>query len=158
MNSRVIHRKAFKLTLILLLVALGMRVYAEDIPAGAWAGTWKFDPARSKFPGPPPQADQIITQPDGTILVHETSAEGKTRDWSYKPQVGKAVAVQGHGENVTVLVKKVNAHRMEQTWDYNGKPATSYATLSRDGKTQTFHVMRTKDGQPFEEIIVFEKQ
>jgi hypothetical protein len=142
-----------------LFVAIPLHLNAEDTAAGAWAGTWKFSLEKSKFPGNPPQADQVTIDPDGTITVEETSSTGKQSKWSYKPVQGKAVPVEGHGENVTVIATKVNPYKTTQVWNYNGRAAKSYATLSKDGKTQTFHMSGTdKDGKPFTELVVFEKQ
>jgi hypothetical protein len=147
------------LTLPVLWLAIPSHLRAQDTPAGAWAGTWKFNLEKSKFPGKPPLADQVTIDPDFTITVRETNPEGKQTTWSYKPQQGKAVPVQGRGENVTVIASKVNPYKTTQVWNYNGKKATSYATLSKDGKTQTFHMSGTdKDGKPFTEVVVFEKQ
>jgi hypothetical protein len=147
------------LAMPLLLLAIPYHLNAQDVAAGAWAGTWKFNPAKSKFPGNPPQADQVTIDPDFTITVQETSSTGKQSSWSYKPQQGKAVPVVGRGENVTVIATKVNPYKTTQIWNYNGKVAKSYATLSKDGRTQTFHMSGTdKDGKPFEETVVFEKQ
>jgi hypothetical protein len=147
------------LALPVLLLAMPFHLNAQDISAGAWAGTWKFHPEKSKFPGKPPQADQVTIDPDFTITVQETNPEGKQTSWSYKPQQGKAVPVQGRGDNVTVIATKVNPYKTTQVWNYNGRKATSYATLSKDGKTQTFHMSGTdKEGKPFTELVVFEKQ
>jgi hypothetical protein len=69
------------------------------------------------------------------------------------------VPVEGRGPNVTVIVRKVNPHRTEHTWNFDGRSAKSWAILSKDGKTQTFHIEGTdKDGKPFQELVVFEKQ
>ena len=142
-----------------LLLAISFHLNAQDTPAGAWAGTWKFNLEKSKFPGKPPLADQVTIDPDGTITVKETNPEGKESSWSYKPEQGKAVPVQGRGENVTVIATKVNPYKTTQVWNYNGRAAKSYATLSKDGKTQTFHMSGTdKEGKPFTELVVFEKQ
>ncbi|HET6219316.1 MAG TPA: hypothetical protein VFE27_20000, partial [Acidobacteriaceae bacterium] len=91
----------------LLLCAAPLVAVAQDMPAGAWAGTWVANSAKSRFPGPPPTLDQVIIQPDGSVAVHVVSADGKTTDWSYKPQAGKAVPIQGR-DNTTVEVVKVN--------------------------------------------------
>jgi hypothetical protein len=142
-----------------LLLAIPSHVNAQDTPAGAWAGTWKFSLEKSKFPGTPPLEDQVTIDPDGTITVQEKSSTGKESKWFYKPEPGKAVPVEGRGENVTVIATNVNPYKTEQVWNYNGKPGKSYAILSKDAKTQTFHMSGTdKDGKPFEEVVVFEKQ
>jgi hypothetical protein len=155
-----VKKAAFSLLgMPVLLLAIPFHLSAQDTTAGAWAGTWKFNPEKSKFPGNPPQADQVTIDPDGTISVQETSSTGKQSSWSYKPQQGKAVPVEGHGENVTVIATKVNPYKTTQVWSYNGRPAKSYATLSKDGKTQTFHMSGVdKDNKPFTELVVFEKQ
>ena len=142
-----------------LSLAMLSQLNAQDTPAGAWAGTWKFNLEKSKFPGKPPVADQVTVDPDGTITVDETNSSGKSTSWHYKPQPGTAVPVVGRGDNVTVLVTAVNPHRNEQVWNFNGREAKSYAILSKDGKTQTFHMSGTdKDGKAFSEVVVFEKQ
>jgi cytochrome c oxidase assembly protein Cox11 len=147
-----VMKVAFSLSAVLvLLLAVPFHLNAEDTPAGAWAGTWKFSLEKSKF--------QVTIDPDGTITVEETSSTGKQSKWSYKPVQGKAVPVEGHGENVTVIATKVNPYKTTQVWNYNGRAAKSYATLSKDGKIQTFHMSGTdKDGKPFTELVVFEKQ
>jgi len=37
----------------LLLCAAPLIAVAQDMPAGAWAGTWVANTAKCKFPGPP---------------------------------------------------------------------------------------------------------
>jgi hypothetical protein len=147
------------LAMPVFLLTIPYQLGAQDVEAGPWAGTWKFNPAKSKFPGNPPQADQVTVDPDFTITVEETNSTGKQSKWSYKPQQGKAVPVTGHGDNVTVIATKVSPYKTTQVWNYNGRAAKSYATLSKDGKTQTFHMSGTdKDGKPFTEMVVFDKQ
>ncbi len=151
--------KSRSIILTLSLLAIPLMASAADIPAGAFAGTWKFNLAKSKFPGPPPLVDGFTMDPDGRVTIQETSSDGKSSTWSYKPQAGQAVPVEGRGPNVTVTARKVNAHRTEQVWNFNGRAAKSWAILSKDGKTQTFHIKGTdKDGKPFQELVVYEKQ
>lgn len=151
--------KSRRLILILSLLTLPLMIIAGDIPAGAFAGTWKFDLSKSKFPGPPPKVDMFTMAPDGRITISETDAQGKSSSWSYKPQEGQAVPVEGRGPNVTVTAHKVNDYRIEHTWNFDGRTAKSYTILSKDGKTQTFQIAGTdKDGKPFEETVVYEKQ
>jgi hypothetical protein len=156
----IVMKVAFSfLAMAVLVLAIPFHLGAQDTAAGAWAGTWKFNLEKSKFPGNPPQADQVTIDPDGTVSVQETNSTGKQSSWSYKPEQGKAVPVEGRGENVTVIVTRANPWRNEQVWNFNGRAAKSYAILSKDGKTQTFHMSGTdKDGKPFQEVVVFEKQ
>jgi hypothetical protein len=146
------------LILAFALIAIPLTVKAAEMSAGGFAGTWKVNFAKSKFPGPPPQVDMAIVDPDGTVTVNETNSEGKSTSWHYTPVEGQAVPVIGR-ENTTVLVKKVNDHTNEQIWNSNGKTNKSKAVLSKDGKTTTFTMDGTdKDGKPFHELVVYDKE
>ena len=113
---------------------------------------------KSKFPGTPPQVDECKVAADGTVTVNETNSEGKSTTWHYTPVAGKPVKVEGR-DNTTVIVRKINSHTNEQTWNFNGKSAKSKAVLSQDGKTTTFTMDGTdKDGKPFHEMVVYDKQ
>ena len=145
------------LILTFSLLAISLTVKAADMPAGGFAGTWKVNFAKSKFPGKPPLVDMATIDPDGTVTINETNSEGKSTTWHYKPVEGQAVPVIGR-ENTTVLVKKVNDHTNEHTWNFNGKPGKSKAVLSKDGKTTTFTMDGTdNDGKPFHELVVYDK-
>lgn len=154
---RQINCSALILSLFLLLLPANSSE-AQGMPAGHWAGFWKFIPSKSIFPGPPPRIDQFTIEPDGTVHVHEMSAEGKVRDWFYTPEEGKPVPVQGRGPNVTVVVRKVSPYRIEHSWNFNGLHATSYSTLSKDGEIQIFHIHGIdRDGKPYREVAVYRR-
>jgi hypothetical protein len=143
---------------VLLTICISVAI-AEDIPAGSWEGNWIANTSKSKFPGTPPKVDQVTIQADGSIAVHVISADGKEANWSYKPQKGQFVPIQGR-DKVTVQIVKVNDHRLDQIWNANGKITRSHATLSQDGKIQTFYGAPGTDstGKPFQEVVVYEKQ
>ncbi len=150
--------KTRSLILTFSLVAISLSVRAADMPAGGFAGTWKVNFAKSKFPGKPPLVDMATIDPDGTVTINETNSEGKSTTWHYKPIEGQAVSVVGR-DNTRVLVKKVNDHTNEQIWNANGKTNTSKAVLSKDGKTTTFTMDGTdKEGKPFHELVVYDKE
>jgi hypothetical protein len=139
----------------LLAISLAL---AAGIPAGGFAGTWTANFEKSKFPGPRPKIDMCTIDPDGTVTVNETSADGKSTSWHYTPVEGQPVKVIGR-DNVTVTVRKVNDHTNEHTWNMNGRAAKSKSVLSEDGKTTTFTMDGTdKDGKPFHEMVVYDKQ
>ena len=152
---------AMKLRMLFLpfvLLAVSLTLAAANMPAGGFAGTWSANFAKSKFPGLPPKVDMCTIKSDGTVTLNETTAEGKVITWTYKPIEGQPVQVTGR-ENVTVTVKRVNDHTIEHTWDFNGRPGKSKSVLSKDGKTTTFTMDGTdKDGKPFHEVVVYDKQ
>jgi anti-sigma factor RsiW len=139
-------------------LAAPLALVAEDIPAGAWAGTWVAT-SKSKFPGPAPKLDQVTIDPAGKAAIHVESPDGKITDWSYKPQVGKFVPIDGR-EGATVEVVKVSDYRLNHIWSKDGKITKSHSTLSKDGKTQTFYAApgKDRDGKPFQEVVVYEKK
>ena len=146
------------LLLTFSLVATSLTLKAADMPPGGFVGTWKVNFAKSKFPGKPPLVDMATIDPDGTVTINETSSKGKSTSWHYKPIEGEAVPVIGR-DNTTVLVKKVNAHTNEHTWNFNGRPGKSKSVLSKDGKTTTFTMDGTdKEGKPFHELVVYDKE
>jgi YD repeat-containing protein len=150
--------KTHLLVLALFVAAISSTANAGDMSAGGFAGTWKANFSKSKFPGKPPQVDMATVDPDGTVTVNETTAEGKVLSWHYTPVEGKAVPVIGR-DNLTVLVKKVNDHTNEHTWNFDGRSGKSTAVLSPDGKTTTFTMDGTdKDGKPFHEVVVYDKE
>jgi hypothetical protein len=145
--------------LLLLTLALPLVMLPRDMPAGLFAGTWKMNVEASKiFPGPPPQWETIIVQPDGTVTCQVMTHDGQQKEWSYKPAEGEEVPVAGR-ENSTVLSKKIDGHTNEQLWNYNGHHAKGRAVLSKDG-TKTFYQIEgiSASGKPFHESVVYEKQ
>ena len=143
---------------LLFALAAPLTMMAEDLPAGAWAGTWVAT-SKSKFPGPAPKLDQVTIDPDGKAAIHVEGSDGKIADWSYKPQVGKFVPIDGR-EGVTVEVVKVSDYRLNQMWNKGSKITNSHSTLSKDGKTQIFYAApgKDKEGKPFQEVVVYEKK
>lgn len=152
---------AMKITLLLLAISfltVSLAAQTAGIPAGGFAGTWSANFAKSQFPGPPPKVDMCMIDPDGTVRIHEVNSEGKDIQWHYTPIQGKPVSTVGR-DNVTVTVRKVNDHLIEHTWSIEGRPAQSKSVLSADGKTTTFTIDGTgKDGKPFHEVVVYDKQ
>ena len=150
-----------KIRLSLLAISLwtvSLAAQTAGIPAGGFAGTWSANFAKSHFPGPPPKVDMCMIDADGTVTVHEVNSEGKDIQWHYTPIQGKPVSVVGR-DNVTVTVRKVNDHLNQHTWNIDGRPAHSKSLLSADGKTTTFTIDGTgKDGKPFHEVVVYDKQ
>ena len=144
--------------LVLPSILLATSIFAAGIPAGGFAGTWAANFQKSVFPGAPPKIDMCTIDADGKVTVNETNAEGKSSTWYYTPIEGQPVHVTGR-ENTTVTVRKVNSHTMEHVWDRNGRPAKSTSVLSKDGKTTVFTIDGTdKEGKPFHEMVVYDKQ
>ena len=154
----------YLLATLCLLFMTPLAAVAKDIPAGAWAGSWLAN-SQSTFSGAPPKVDGVIIKPDGTVTVHEISSTGVPGGWSYKPQAGEFVPINGR-PGVTVKVVQVSPYRMEHTWNDHGKITHSFSTLSRDGKTQTYYapigtyrlVESDKVVKAYSEVVVYSRQ
>lgn len=154
----------YLLVLICMLLLAPLAAVANDMPAGAWAGSWLAD-SRSTFSGAPPRVDGVVIQPDGTVTIHEISATGVPGGWSYKPQVGEFVPIKGR-DGVMVKAIQVSPYRIEHTWNDHGKITHSFSTLSRDGKTQTYYgptgtyrlVGSDKVVKAYSEVVVYHKE
>jgi hypothetical protein len=164
MKPRLMRTSNYLLVALCMLLLAPLAAAAKDIPVGAWAGSWLAN-SQSTFSGAPPRVDGVVIQPDGTITIHEISSTGKPGGWSYKPQAGEAVSINGR-EGVTVKVVLVNPYRMEHTWNDHGKITHSFSTLSRDGKTQTYYgpigtyrlVGSDKVVSAYSEVVVYTRQ
>ena len=145
------------------LCAAPLIAVAQDMPAGAWAGTWVANSAKSEFSRAPAHlgpghhsARWVGGRPrcecrwkDERLVIQTASRESRTR--------GR--------DNTTVEVVKVNAYRQNHIWDHEGKITHTHSTLSKDGKVQTFYGApgtyrapgETK-AKTFSEVVVYEKQ
>ena len=156
--TMIFAMRTILLLLPLSLLAVALAAQSAGIPAGGFAGTWSANFSKSQFPGPPPKLDMCMIEADGTVTIHEITSEGKDISWHYTPIQGKQVSVVGR-ENVVVTVKKISDHLNEHTWSIEGRPAKSKSVLSADGKTTTFTMDGTgKDGKPFHEVVVYDRQ
>lgn len=162
LRLRRISRYVLAAACALLLTSLA--AIAKDIPAGTWAGSWLAN-SQSTFSGAPPRVDGVVIQPDGTVTIHEISSTGQPGGWSYKPQSGEFVPINGR-PGVTVKVVQVSPYRMEHTWNDHGKITHSFSTLSRDGKTQTYFapigtyrlVGSNKVVKAYSEVVVYTRR
>lgn len=164
MKPRLTRISRYFLPAVCAMLLAPLAAVAKDIPAGAWAGSWLAN-SRSTFSGAPPKVDGVVIKPDGTVTIHEISSTGQPGGWSYKPQAGEFVPVNGR-PGVTVKVVQVSPYRLEHTWNDHGKITHSFSTLSRDGKIQTYFapigtyrlVGSDKVVRAYGEVVVYSRQ
>lgn len=154
-----------------LLVALFVTLTVAALPrsAGAQApkgleGTWKLDPAKSKFsPGPAPKSMTITYTAQGDsmkIVVDNTPAEGAAQHWEMTAKYdGKDYPITGNPNADMISAKLVNDRSGVSTFKKGGKvTATNTRRLSADGKTLTIMSKGTTvDGKPRSDKQVFHK-
>ena len=148
-----------KAMLLLAVFGLVSLAWAAD-PA---IGTWKMNPAKSKFSYPTPKSYTITfsAQDNGVKAVEdEVDAEGKAthRSWTAKYD-GKDYPVTAPDVDA-ISVKKPAANTVEYVCKKNGKEVWSgRAVISKDGKTR-INTGGGKDekGQAFTYSLFLEKQ
>jgi hypothetical protein len=131
-------------TLCLLVLVSGVGLTAAENP---FAGTWKLNPAKSKFTG---DTMKFAQTPSGRVRF---SASGlsytfKTDGKEYPGPVGDLVSW-----------KQVDDHTWQTTYKLKGTLiSTDTSTLSSDGKTMTVISRGTRpNGQSFEDTTLYER-
>jgi hypothetical protein len=139
-------------------------------PTDMLVGTWILNVAKSKYPdgeAPPRSAFRTFDYTnDGMILSmnHTINAQGRRTVGHWMVKLDGTLNHEysrGGGRNPHTLfsVKRVDAYNLETLAYRNNQPATvGLFTLSKDGKTLTFHV-KTLDapGGPRTQLRVYEK-
>ena len=157
-SMRVSARK-----LAFVIVVISAAAWAADDPL---MGTWKLDPAKSKYsPGPPPKSTMTKNLPYGKdglhVIVDGVDAQGNPTHTEYTAQFdGKEYPVKNDPNRDTVILKRVDAYTMEATYKKAGKVAsTSRVVVSQDGKTRMVTTKGTnRQGQAFNNVAAHDRQ
>ena len=152
---------AFAVVVVSMLV-LGTAVMAAD----SNIGTWKLNPAKSKFsPGPAPKSQTLKIEAWGADGVKFTAdgvgADGKPSHWEFQAKYdGKFVPFKGNPDADMLAYKRIDANTIESTTQFKGKPAVSgTAVVSADGKTRTLtQTGKNAKGQTVNNVVVYDKQ
>lgn len=143
-------------------IALVAAVSAQA-PTGL-TGTWKLNPAKSKFsPGPAPESMTITYTPSGDammIVVDVVAPGGVKQHWEMSPAYdGKDYPVTGNPDADTISVRRIDDKAGESTFKKGGKVmVVNTRTLSADGKVLTITSKGvTAQGQPRHDVAVYEK-
>jgi hypothetical protein len=146
----------------LLIVAFVLSVAAA---ADQHSGTWKMNPAKSKYsPGPTPRSLTVKVDCDENGIKFDaegTNADGTPTHVEYSAKFdGKDYPITGTYAD-TVSVKRIDANTIESTLrKKDGKLMLIVtSTVSTDGKTRT-STFKGTDGQGHDinNIVVYDKQ
>lgn len=149
---------------LIAAVGFGLDAAARAQAPTALFGTWKLNPAKSKYsPGPAPKSMTVIYSPAGfgmKIVVDVVPADGSPQHWEMSPIYdGKDHRVTGNPDADAISIKRISDTAGESTFKKSGKVmAVNVRTLSTDGKTLTIETKgTTADGKPRHDVAVFEK-
>jgi len=150
-------------TTVLLLVGLALAVTATA--ADQHSGTWKMNPAKSKYsPGPAPKSTTVKVEADeqGVKIDAEIiNADGSPIHVQYDAKFdGKDYPVTGIPYADAVSVKRIDANTVEATMKKGGQVTMTVTTkVSKDGKTRT-STFKGKDAEGHDvlNVVVSDKQ
>ena len=149
-----------KIAYMIALLALAAPLFAAD----PFVGTWKLDPAKSKYTaGTAPKDVTIVIEEQGDNL--QVTATGSYQDGSpisvkyTVPKAGGAGTVQ-EGPFDAITSKRVSARARENRYSKNGKEIISRRTvISQNGKTLRVTAKGTDaQGKPVAGVDVLDKQ
>jgi hypothetical protein len=151
------------LTMTVLLAALALNVFAAA--ADRHSGTWKMDPAKSKYsPGPAAKSNtvKIDSDADGIKLSSDgIDATGNPTHVEYTAKYdGKDYPITGVPNVNTVALERPDSNTIRSTLKKDGQVVmTVISVVSKDGKTRTSTFTgKNPQGQDVNNIVVYNKQ
>ncbi len=152
---------AFATTLLVVALAVNVAVAAAD----QHSGTWKMNPAKSKYsPGPAAKSVNLKIESDENgikIDAEGTDGDGNPTHVQYDAKFdGKDYAVTGLPYADTVSVKRIDANTIQSTLKKGGQVMmTVTSTVSNYGKMRT-STFKDKDaqGRDVNNIVMYDKQ
>ena len=146
--------------LAVLFLAVTTALFAAD----PFVGTWKVNPAKSKFKTGAGPKEQTVTIADSDgnldITVKGTAADGKpvSTHITIPASGGKGKVIESPYEAVSG--KRLSVNERETTYNDGGKVVyTTRAKLSKDGKTLTVHSKgKNPAGKIVDGIVTYDKQ
>ncbi len=153
----------FRSLLLALLLGAVTGVVGQNENITMFTGTWKLNPAKSKFnPGPPFKSFTLIFARDGIRYLNLTHASGQllkaSLPWSDGIEVPVKVT-EGSMANVTVI-SKIRGWSLDDTWKENGEIIEKlHGRVSMDGNTLIINVEGMENqGRNYHNRLIFEKQ
>src|ERR1700730_4845602 len=146
-----------------LLVALALSV--TPAAADQHSGTWKMDPAKSKYsPGPAAKSLTLKVESDAKGVKIDSAGidgEGNPTHVQYDAKLdGQDYPVTGLPYGDMVVVKRIDANTIQTTIKKGDKVVmTVTSKVSADGKTRT-STFNGKDaqGHTVHNVVVYDKQ
>jgi Cu/Ag efflux protein CusF len=148
---------------VMLFVALALCVTTAT--ADQHSGTWKMDPAKSKYsPGPAAKSLTLKVESDAKGVKIDSEGidgEGNPTHVQYDAKLdGKDYPVTGLPYGDMVVVKRIDANTIQTTIKKGDKVAmTVTSKVSADGKTRTStFIGKDAQGRAVHNVVVYDKQ
>src|ERR1700735_172892 len=154
--------------LALSSVAAGPLMAQAMTQANSFVGSWKMNPAKSKFTGiagPKSLSREVVAQGAGAKFTYSgVAADGKAIDYSFTTNYdGKDAAITGSGAPGgadAVAIKSTGPNKTDGILKKDGKEiGKSASEVSKDGKVVTTRGSgKTADGKDYSTVVVYDKQ
>jgi len=152
-------------TIAVVVVALASSGLILAQGAEPLMGSWKTNPAKSKYsPGPAPKSTIVKYEAQGAglkITADITNADGTTQYEEYVATFdGKASVVNGDPDRDSAISKRIDANTTVVMGTKGEKPTVNFRrVVSKDGKTLTLTQTGVDGkGQKLNNVAVFDKQ
>jgi hypothetical protein len=154
-DSRVKEKTLVRIRTLGLLFLCSFALRAADDP---FVGTWKLNPAKSKFsPGPGLQSATLVIEAGGKVSMNEVDPQGQAMSWSYTATPGAAAPLTGPPDSSVMETRKGNTVKHE--WKFGKAAYKGHGVVSKDGKTITYTIEGTDaDGKKVKNTEIYEKQ
>jgi hypothetical protein len=146
------------------VVFMLLAVAAALVAADPFVGTWKVNPAKSKFKiGAAPKEQTVTISESGgdlDIAVKGTAADGTPISTHYTIPAGGGMGKIIESPYEAVSGKRMNANERETSYSKGGKVVyTTHAKLTKDGKTLTVNSKGTNPvGKMVDGTVIYDKQ
>ena len=146
--------------LVFMLLAVAVALVAAD----PFVGTWKVNPAKSKFKTGAALKDQTVTisesGSDLDIAIKGTAADGTPVSTHYTVPSGGGNGKVIESSYEAISGTRASANERETSYSKGGKVVyTTHAKLAKDGKTLTVHAKGTNPaGQMVDGTVIYDKQ
>ena len=158
---RIKRFAVFATTLLFVALALSLIARAAD----QHSGTWKMNPAKSKYsPGPAPKSNIVTINADADKIKLSSDgidATGNPTHVEYTAKYdGKDYPITGMPNVDTVALERPDANTIRSTMKKGDQVVmTVTSVISKDGTTRTSTFKgKNAEGQDVNNVVVFDKQ
>ena|ERR1700722_15478591 len=150
---------------LLMLLGIAMTTPVARAADDPMSGTWKMNPAKSKYdPGPAPKSLTATIKVDGdteNFTAEGTDAAGNATHTMFTAKFGGPDApVMGIPYADTVALRRVTPKSVEVTMKKGGKVTmTVHVVVASDGKSRTVtYSGKNENGKAVHDVVVYDKQ
>src|ERR1700674_829654 len=147
------------------LLPVGLALNVAPAAADQHSGTWKMNPAKSKYsPGPAPKSITVKINSDAeniTLSSDGIDASGNPTHVEYTAKYdGKDYPITGAPNADTVAIERIDPDTLQSTVKKAGQIVMTIRTvLSDNGKTRTSTFTgKDAEGHDINNIVVYDKQ